>query len=432
MNYQLLFTADLVVLQMKLVQILRVQVTSLQITFAGISEEGSLIEYHQGVACQLRQEDFYREKISQHRNSMENIRTVCDSVSVLLDIHETSVTTTTSSGAVSSSEFLEALGSLVIVLSEDINSLDASDVLAIQSLSISNTFSDREKAKLVGIKTTLVSYIVQLGSEIAMAHSELQDLEMQKEISSNTDIGALEKNVAIITNKTQKLLQISEYVKETGLGCSLTNPTESEEFLDFVLDNVLLAFARADVRSEIQPDSSIWDMLGPLQEYYSTGIKCPKGSDNMSMLVIQAVLEVYIDMLNLDLTSVQEKILELEGVCPPGYELGDWSDGSGDCCCSSDVTLGDEDSRLTNERPANSSIEICYEKKVCECRPCQKPCLVEKLTGLFASFDALDQTTQAIDTVTSCSAVTSGPEEFIKALESLMAVLARYTPRDLF
>ena len=186
----------------------------------------------------------------------------------------------------------------------------------------------------------------------------------------------------------QKLQQISEYVEEAQLGCSLTNRNQSEEFFDFVLDNVLLPLARADVRSEIEPDSSIWDVLGPLRDYHNMGIKCLKGSNKGNMLVIQTVLEVYIDMLKLDLASVQEKILELEGVCPPGYELGDWSDGSGDCCCSIDVTLGDEDSRLTNERPANSSIEICYEKKACECRPCQKPCLVEKLTGLFASFDA--------------------------------------------
>merc|ERR1719341_2505410 len=86
LNYQLLFTTDLVILQMKLTQILRVQVTSLQITFAGISEQGSLVEYQQGTACELRQEDFYQEKISQHRTSIENIQGL---LSALLDIHET-------------------------------------------------------------------------------------------------------------------------------------------------------------------------------------------------------------------------------------------------------------------------------------------------------------------------------------------------------
>ena len=157
------------------------------------------------------------------------------------------------------------------------------------------------------------------------------------------------------------------------------------------------------------------------------------------MLVIKTVLEVYIDMLKLDLASVQEKILELEGLCPPGSELGGWSDGSGDCCCNNDINLKEEGSGLAGSsseaRPSNTSIAICYEKKVCECRLCQKPCLVEKLNGLFASFEALDQTTQAIHAVTSCSsssAVSTGPEEFIEALKSLMSLLARYSPQDLF
>ena len=336
MNYQLLFTTDLVILQMKLTQILRVQVTSLQITFAGISEQGSLVEYQQGTACELRQEDFYQEKISQHRTSIENIQELCDSVSALFDIHETTASRTT--GAVSSSEFMEKLGSLVIDLSEDINSLDAEDVLAIKSLSMGASFSDREKAKLDGIKTTLVSYTVQLGAEVAMAYSELQNLEMQGETGSvptNTDIVTLKNDAATIISITQKLRQISEYVEEAQLGCSTTNPTQSsEEFFDLVLDNVLLPLAGADVRSEIEPDSCIWEVLGPLREYHNIGIRCLKGSNKGNMLVIKTVLEVYIDMLKLDLASVQEEILELEGSCPLGSEPGDWSDGSGDCCCS--------------------------------------------------------------------------------------------------
>ena len=43
-NYQFLLTSNLVSLQMKLMQIIKVQVTSLQITFAGINEQGSLTQ----------------------------------------------------------------------------------------------------------------------------------------------------------------------------------------------------------------------------------------------------------------------------------------------------------------------------------------------------------------------------------------------------
>merc|ERR1719234_1491138 len=164
---------------MKLTQILRVQVTSLQITFAGISEEGSSIDYQQGVACELRQENFYRETISQHRTSIENIQGLCDSVSALLDVQENTASPAT--GAVSSSEFMEEWGLLVIGLSGDINSLDAQDLLAIQSLSVGMSFSDREAENLAFIKSTLLSYITQLGAEIAFGQSALQELDQTVE-----------------------------------------------------------------------------------------------------------------------------------------------------------------------------------------------------------------------------------------------------------
>merc|ERR1719356_1858934 len=124
MNYQLLFTTDLVVLQMKLLQILRVQVTSLQITFVGFSEQGSLVDTQQGLACDLRDEDFYRETILRQQNSIENVRDLCNLVSTLIESQGTTEIPSASNSVVSSSEFMETLGPLVVGLSEDANSLD--------------------------------------------------------------------------------------------------------------------------------------------------------------------------------------------------------------------------------------------------------------------------------------------------------------------
>merc|ERR1719204_2057047 len=437
MNYQLLFTTDLVVLQMKLLQILRVQVTSLQITFAGFSEQGSLVDTQQGLACDLRDKDFYRETISRHQNSIENVRDLCDLVSALIEPQGTTVIPSASNSVVSSSEFMETLGPLVVSLSEDANSLDAENLSFIQSLSVNTSFSDREKSSLASIKTTLVSITVQLGAEMAMVRSELQDLDNQegKEVLLiGTDMEALQNNATTIASLTEKLLQISKTIEEAKDSCSPEKPKDSEEFFDFVLDNILLPLARADLRDDIQPDSSLWDMIGPLEDYLDRGIKCLKGSDEGSLLVTQAVLKTYVDMLNLDLAILQGQMLELEGTCPPGFEPGDWSNGSGECCCNRDINLGDGSTSGT--RPANSSIEICYEKKVCECRSCLKPCLFEKISGLFASFEALDNSTKAIDSVlntcSSSSSVSTGVDAFIQALNALMELLTRYSPRDLF
>merc|ERR550532_2002996 len=78
---------------------------------------------------------------------------------------------------------MEKLGSLVIGLSEDINSLDAEDVLDIQSFSIGTPFSDREEENLLFIKSTLLSYITQIGAELSFGQSALQDLGQNMEAS---------------------------------------------------------------------------------------------------------------------------------------------------------------------------------------------------------------------------------------------------------
>ena len=125
-NYQLVFTSDLATLKMKLMQIIKVQVSSLQITCQGISEQGSLTEYQVGVACEARQTDFYRQKIAQYNRSIENIQDLCgyvDYVSARIEVGLTRSSRLTSNNSTSSSDFLEVLGTLLFDLSEDISGL---------------------------------------------------------------------------------------------------------------------------------------------------------------------------------------------------------------------------------------------------------------------------------------------------------------------
>merc|ERR1719285_486944 len=38
-------------------------------------------------------------------------------------------------------------------------------------------------------------------------------------------------------------------------------------------------------------------------------------------------------MAQLHLAIIREEMLETNGECPAGFEIGDWSDDSGECCC---------------------------------------------------------------------------------------------------
>merc|ERR550517_1775673 len=50
-------------------------------------------------------------------------------------------------------------------------------------------------------------------------------------------------------------------------------------------------------------------------------------------MAVQVVLKVYIEMAQLHLAIIREEMLETNGECPAGFEIGDWSDDSGECCC---------------------------------------------------------------------------------------------------
>merc|ERR1719237_1595777 len=51
------------------------------------------------------------------------------------------------------------------------------------------------------------------------------------------------------------------------------------------------------------------------------------------LMAVQVVVKVYIEMVQLHLAVIREEMLETTGECPAGFELGDWSDDSGECCC---------------------------------------------------------------------------------------------------
>ena len=173
---------------------------------------------------------------------------------------------------------MEVLGSLLFGLSEDVSSLEKDEVLAIQDLSVDTAFSKREMDSFVGLKDTLVAHMVQMGAEMAIARSELHSLESQGGsalVLSNVSLGDLEQNASAIIHKIQKLSKMSEYLEETQLTCSLKHPTDSSDFVDFVLGNVFIPLTKVDLRSQTDDKSSFWDMMDQLQAVSYTHLTLP-------------------------------------------------------------------------------------------------------------------------------------------------------------
>ena len=89
-------------------------------------------------------------------------------------------------------------------------------------------------------------------------------------------------------------------------------------------------------------------------------------SNERDIFVIQVVLREYLKMLHFLMAEAHAEILSLSGECQDGLGAGDWSDGSGGCCCQT----GGEDPAATDETAFQGILEkrCSPAKKVCMCR----------------------------------------------------------------
>ena len=70
----------------------------------------------------------------------------------------------------------------------------------------------------------------------------------------------------------------------------------------------------------------------------------------------------YLKILHFAMAQVHAELLAENGQCQDGFAAGDWSDGSGECCCQS------ESEAPTTDETAISG-KLCQSvKKVCLCR----------------------------------------------------------------
>merc|ERR1711971_771736 len=116
--------------------------------------------------------------------------------------------------------------------------------------------------------------------------------------------------------------------------CDMDNENVPMEYYTFVINEFYLPLISTDMMEM----NSLWGSVefGPLstfEMYNDQGVQCMSDSYQRDLMAVQVVLKVYIEMCQLHLAIIREEMLETTGECPAGFEIGDWSDDSGECCC---------------------------------------------------------------------------------------------------
>merc|ERR550534_3347066 len=132
--------------------------------------------------------------------------------------------------------------------------------------------------------------------------------------------------------------------------CDMANENTPMEYYNFVINDFYLPLIQTDMTEM----DSFWGSvefgpLGTFEAYNDEGVMCLKGTHQRDLMAVQVVLKVYMEMAQLHMAIIHEEMLDMTGECPVGYQLGDWSDDSGECCCDPSYQPPEDTEQLTSE-----------------------------------------------------------------------------------
>merc|ERR1719175_530533 len=135
------------------------------------------------------------------------------------------------------------------------------------------------------------------------------------------------KNIANLNQIMENMMNIENNSKSG-------NENSPMDYYTFVIDQFYLPLISTDMMDM----GSLWGSVefGPVaffELYNNQGVQCMGETQQRDLMAVQVVLKVYIEMCQLHLAIIREEMLETTGECPAGFEIGDWSDDSGECCC---------------------------------------------------------------------------------------------------
>merc|ERR1712013_840229 len=200
----------------------------------------------------------------------------------------------------------------------------------------------------------------QLAAEVAMGHSTMQDIKMnttkerQEEPLNDSEgsggYGEADMQAQMMAENIVNLNQTIEYMMNIEANCDMANENTPMEYYNFVINDFYLPLIQTDMTEM----DSFWGSvefgpLGTFEAYNDEGVMCLKETHQRDLMAVQVVLKVYMEMAQLHMAIIHEEMLDMTGECPVGYQLGDWSDDSGECCCDPSYQPPEDTEELTSE-----------------------------------------------------------------------------------
>merc|ERR1712013_249595 len=200
----------------------------------------------------------------------------------------------------------------------------------------------------------------QLAAEVAMGHSTMQDIKMnttkerQEETLNDSEgsggYGEADMQAQMMAENIVNLNQTIEYMMNIEANCDMANENTPMEYYSFVINDFYLRLILTDMTEM----DSFWGSvefgpMGTFETYNDEGVMCLKGTHQRDLMAVQVVLKVYMEMAQLHMAIIHEEMLDMTGECPVGYQLGDWSDDSGECCCDPSYQPPEDTEELTSE-----------------------------------------------------------------------------------
>merc|ERR1712106_520695 len=322
-GFQMACGSEFIVIQQKLIQIVSIPVSSMQIQGNEFTEEGTVVTYSMGTAETPVDILVIDDRIFLLRETLSNLQTVMICIDAAI---ENDFTGLNAFVPVPPEVFMDELNRIILSLSIDITYINFGAYDRFVTFILESETSERQSGSLISIKSTVFSYCSMLAAEISQSQSTKQDIGNNTIVE--TDVTVLQKQI------TDVRLQIDTY-DSILISISMTVDTCGMQNLDSAVAyfNIVFDFYIQMVSMDSIPNDALKEFVTLLTRFQQNGIRCITGSFELVFIIIRIAITIYIEVSQLILSLTTTAIFELTGQCPTGYELGDWNTGEGECCC---------------------------------------------------------------------------------------------------
>jgi hypothetical protein len=326
-SFQMACGSEFIIIQQKLIQIVTIPVSSLQIEGTEFNEEGEVITYSMGSEVSPGDVAMIDGRIFILRETLSKLQTVmrCIDAGIKFDFSGLSVTE-----SVEPAIFLMELNSIILDLSVDITYIDVEAFERFITFELLKPPSGRQLESLEGIKSTVFSYCSMLAAEVSQSQSTKQDISNNTIIE--TDVTVLEQKALEVQSQIEIYNTLLVSISTLVDSCGKENPVSAVLFFNKIFAFYISMVSVDNLGSEVLNTFST-----ELGSFMDGGIRCISGSFEIVFVIVRIAITIYIEVSTLILTMVNTAIFEISGQCPTGYELGDWNTGEGECCCDPDA-----------------------------------------------------------------------------------------------